>query len=101
MAVALAMSSPAFAQLGWALDGKCGTRKAAEEINREFCQSYVRGVVNRIVESGPGQVCLPGDVTDAHLVVIVQDYMRYNLERMDESANWVVTQAMTRAFPCR
>jgi general secretion pathway protein G len=80
---------------------KCGNGMKAGVLNRGYCHSYVTGLVNGIIASGSGLICLPGGVNDTQLVMVVQTYMRNHPEELNQSATAAIGQAVTSAFPCR
>jgi hypothetical protein len=99
-AAACTLTPPAHAQTAMNFYKKCGNGMTAGFLNRGYCHSYVTGLVNGIVASRVGLICLPRGVSDTQLVMIVQAYMRAHPERLNISANGIIEQAVTTAFPC-
>jgi len=97
----LPAATPARAQTAMDYYSQCSNGMTAGVLNRGYCHSYVTGLVNGLIASGSGLICLPQGVTDTQLVMIVQNFMRSHPERLNQSATAVIGQAVTRAFPCR
>jgi general secretion pathway protein G len=89
----------ASAQTAMDFYNKCGNGFTAGLLNRDFCHSYVTGLVNGVAASGH-LICLPRGVSDKQLVMIAQDYMRRHPEELSDSENAVIVRSVVNKFPC-
>jgi hypothetical protein len=98
--VVAATTMAAHAQTGMDLHRQCGNGLTAGFLNRDYCHSYITGIVNGAVTSGSHTICLSQGVTDTQSVMIVQNYMRAHPEQLNQPAPIIIQQAMSEAFPC-
>lgn len=70
--------------------------RSTDYMESSMLNGYIRGVVD-----APGSLlCVPNGVTMGQMLAIVKKYVREHPEKWMWNGSWMVTMALSEAFPC-
>jgi hypothetical protein len=90
---------------GYALLRQCRDADTADSFDAGMCFGFILGTHSGyfIAQTGSQQklvFCIPSDATNLHTVKAVGQYLNSHPEALHQSADRLVIEAMTAAFPC-
>jgi hypothetical protein len=69
--------------------------------NHPLDQGFFYGYVNGVLESTFQNICIPKNVSDKQLGLVIQKYMQEHPEDLHQRAVEIIIKAVKNAWPCK